>query len=271
MTSGTLLAPGREWTAVRTTRLTRPRVRRAALVLAAATVLAQIAYPLLSGSARNSDTVLIVLLFCAASCTAAAASNGSRWALRFLLLTAGFGFAIEALGTATGVPFGRYEYARSLGPRLLDVPLVVPLAWAMMAYPALVVGTRIARRHSVAARITAGTVALAAWDVFLDPQMVGAGHWRWRGTHAITLAGVPLENFAGWLLVSAVLMTLLHRLLPKPGRRSSDALPIGLYVWTYASSLLANLAFFGRPAVALAGGLAMGVPVLLLRRSLRRA
>ena len=265
MTSGALLAPGREWTAVRTARLTRPRVRRVALALTAATVLAQIAYPLLSGSARNSDTVLTVLLFCAASCAAATAANGGRWTLRFLLLTAGFGFAIEALGTASGVPFGRYEYAGSLGPGLIGVPLVVPLAWAMMAYPAMVVGTRIAGSRSVASRIAASAVALAAWDVFLDPQMVGAGHWRWPGGHALALAGVPVQNFAGWLLASALLMTLLHLLLPRRGQ-GSDALPLGLYVWTYASSLLANLAFFGRPAVALAGGLAMGVPVVLLLR-----
>jgi putative membrane protein len=245
-------------------------VRHAALALAAATILAQIAYPLLSGTARNADTVLTVLLFCAASCTAAAASNGGWWALRFLLLSAGFGFAIEALGTATGVPFGRYEYAGSLGPRLLEVPLVVPLAWAMMAYPALVVGTRIARQRSAAASIAFCALALASWDVFLDPQMVGAGHWRWPGSHSIALGGVPVENFAGWLLASALLMTLLHWLLPRRDR-SFDALPIALYAWTYASSLLANVAFFGRPAVALAGGLAMGVPVLLLHRSLRHA
>ena len=265
MTSGALLAPGREWTAVRTARLTRARAGRVALALTTATVLAQIAYPLLSGSTRNGDTVLTVLLFCAASCAAATAANGGRWALRFLLLTVGFGFAIEALGTATGIPFGRYEYAGSLGPRLLSVPVVVPLAWAMMAYPALVVGTRIARGRSLGARIAASSVALAAWDVFLDPQMVGAGHWRWPGSHAIALAGVPLENFAGWLLASALLMTLLHLLLPRQGQ-GWDALPLGLYAWTYASSLLANLAFFGRPAVALAGGLAMGVPVMLLLR-----
>jgi putative membrane protein len=268
VTSGALLAPGREWTAVRTARLTRPGIRRAAFALAAATVLAQIAYPLLSGTARNGDTVLTVLLFCATSCAAAAAANGGRWALRFFLLAAGFGFAVEALGTATALPFGRYEYAGSLGPRLLGVPAVVPLAWAMMAYPAFVVGTRIARGGSVAARIAASALALAAWDVFLDPQMVAAGHWRWPGTHTLALAGVPLQNFAGWLLASVMLMSLLHLLLPTSDR-SSDALPIGLYGWTYASSLLANFAFFGRPAVALAGGLAMGVPVLLLHRSLR--
>jgi putative membrane protein len=270
VTSGALLAPGRDWIAVRTFRPTRPRLLRVALLLAAATVLAQIAYPLLSGTARDGDTVLTVLLFCAASCAAAAASDGSRWALRFLLVTAGFGFAIEALGTATGFPFGRYEYAGSLGPRLLAVPVVVPLAWAMMAYPALVVGNRIARDRSLPARIAASALALASWDVFLDPQMVGAGHWRWLGDHQIALAGVPIGNFAGWLLASAALMTLLHLLLPAPASRS-DALPLGLYAWTYVSSLLANLAFFGRPAVALAGGLAMGVPMLLLSRSLSRS
>jgi putative membrane protein len=140
----------------------------------------------------------------------------------------------------------------------------------MMAYPALVVGNRIARGRSLIPRVAASALALASWDVFLDPQMVGAGHWRWLDVHGLALSGVPVGNFGGWLLASAVLMTLLHCLLPRTNR-DSDALPLGLYAWTYFSSLLANLAFFGRPAVALAGGLAMGVPMLLLGRTLRRA
>ncbi len=51
-----------------------------------------------------------------------------------------------------------------------------------------------------------------------------------------------------------------------------------LYLWTYVSSVLANAAFFGRPWVALAGGIAMGavaipygVPVLRSWRPARRA
>ena len=32
---------------------------------------------------------------------------------------------------ATGFPFGAYAYAGALGPTLLGVPLVIPLAWAM--------------------------------------------------------------------------------------------------------------------------------------------
>ena len=52
-----------------------------------------------------------------------------------------------------------------------------------------------------------------------------------------------------------------------PARQADDRVPLALFVWTWASSVLANLAFFGRPGVALAGGLAMAVvAVPLVRR-----
>jgi len=49
----------------------------------------------------------------------------------------------------------------------------------------------------------------------------------------------------------------------------SDRVPLGLYLWTYASSVLAAAVFFHRPGVALVGGLVMGVPVALLLKGLR--
>src|SRR3954453_3123277 len=260
---------------------TLPRTAPPLLVpvgLATATVVAQILYPLVSGTARNVLTVLTVLVFAAASFTAAWRRAGASFALGLLVISAGLGFAAEAVGVATGVPFGDYAYAGSLGPGLLGVPLVIPLAWTMMAYPALVVGRRCARSLATPHRyleIVVGAVALASWDVFLDPQMVDAGHWRFAAGNGPTLTGIPLVNFVGWLLVSLLLMTLLVVLLPDPsehggGPPEGDAVPLALYLWTYGSSLLANLVFFDRPAVALTGGLAMGVPVALLLRALRR-
>jgi putative membrane protein len=119
-------------------------------------------------------------------------------------------------------------------------------------------------------------LALATWDVFLDPQMVDAGHWTFAPDNGPTLTGIPLVNFAGWLLVAGVLMLLLTLVLPwsrhergPVEERGGISVPLGLYLWTYASSLLANLVFFGRPEVALTGGIAMGVPVVLLLRALR--
>ena len=238
---------------------------------AAATVLAEIAYPLVGGAARDVLTVATVVLFAVASVVHAAASRGPRAAAVLLLAAGGGGLVAEAVGVATGVPFGRYAYADTLGPTVLGVPLVIPLAWVMMAWPAWVVAARLARVRGRAARVAVGAVALASWDLFLDPQMVDAGHWTWADP-VPGLPGVPtvpLTNYAGWLLVAAVLMLLLDLLMPA-APAAEDTVPYGLYLWTYASSVLAHAAFFGLPASALWGGLAMGVIVVPLLVTLRR-
>ena len=236
--------------------------------LAAATVLAQIAYPLVRGDARDTLTVATVLLFAATSLAHARVSRGPRAAALLLLVAGGGGLLAEAVGVATGVPFGRYYYAGSLGPAVLGVPVVIPLAWVMMAWPAYLVAARLARRGP--GRVAVGAAALASWDLFLDPQMVDAGHWRWADPLP-SLPGVPtvpLTNYAGWLLVALVLMTLLDRAVPvRPGR---DTVPYALYLWTYASSVLAHAAFLGLPASALWGGLGMGLVAVPLALALRR-
>ncbi len=78
-------------------------------------MLAQIGYPLTGGGLRDALTVLTVLLFAAASLTAARLRNGTAYAAVLLAVTAVGGFVAEAVGVATGLPFGRYAYAGSLG------------------------------------------------------------------------------------------------------------------------------------------------------------
>jgi len=223
-------------------------------ILAAGAVGCQVAYPLVEGAARTDLTVATVVVFFLASVAHAWTQRGVRWAVVFTVVAVGGGLAAEAVGVRTGWPFGDYSYAESLGPRALGVPVVVPLAWAMMAYPALVVARRLTRRWVP----LVGGVALASWDLFLDPQMVAEGHWRWVDPepHLPGIAGVPVTNLAGWLAVSVVLMLLLDRL---PRRRVDDAQPALLYLWTYASSVLANAVFFDRPGVAIVGGIGMGL------------
>lgn len=233
-------------------------------VLAVALVACQIAYPHVQGAARNGLTVATVVAFFAASVSHAAIARGVRFACALVVVTAGGGLLVEAVGVATGVPFGAYRYGDTLGAALLGVPLVVPLAWTMMGYPALVVGRRISRSRWGAT--VAGAAALASWDLFLDPQMVAAGHWTWAPTSGPALAGVPVANFAGWFVVALLMMAVLVPLAPA----ADDRVPLALYLWTYASSVLAHALFFGLAASAAAGGVGMGVVVVLLLRSLRR-
>jgi putative membrane protein len=227
----------------------------------AATVLAQIAYPLTGGDVRNGLTIATVLLWTATSLSHAALTRGRAFAGGLLVVSAGIGFAAEVIGTATGVPFGSYSYTGGLGPQWAGVPVIIPLAWVMMAYPAWLVGRLLGRP------VLYGAGALAAWDLFLDPQMVGAGHWAFTGGGP-RLNGIPLTNTAGWLLVALVIMTVIER-LPGGAQPADDRLPYALYLWTYASSVLAAAAFFHRPGVAVVGGIAMGLPAVALVRVLR--
>jgi putative membrane protein len=266
-----------------------PRLHRVAVGLGVLTILVQISYPLLSGDSLRTATIATVLLFAAASLVHATATWGPRGGLTLLVVAGGIGLAAEAAGVATGIPFGSYEYTRTLGPTLLGVPLVVPLAWTMMAYPGLLVGRRIARRLTATATATGaatatraartarpsallrrtaaavtGAVTLAAWDLYLDPQMVAAGHWTWHHpTPALPgVPGIPLTNYAGWLLVALVMVAALDLALPTGGGDASgEAVPAALLTWTWLGSGLANLAFFDRPAVAGYGVVAMGLTV----------
>jgi uncharacterized membrane protein len=146
-------------------------------VLVAAAVLVQICYPLTPAPLRTAVTVLSVCVFAAASTADAARLHGLRGAMVLLAVAGGGGLLAETVGLGTGFPFGSYAYTDTLGPTVLAVPLIVPLAWTMMAWPALVVGRSLAR--SGWAVVAVAAVALASWDIFLDPQMADAGHWRW--------------------------------------------------------------------------------------------
>ncbi len=238
--------------------------RSVAWALVATAVLVQICYPVTPETLRTEVTVASVLVFCTAAVADVVRVHGSRGGLVLLVVAGGGGLAVEAVGLRTGMPFGSYAYTGDLGPALLGVPLVVPLAWVMMAWPALVVGRTLAARVGgprAAVVAAVGGWALAAWDVFLDPQMVDAGHWRWANPEpALPLVpGIPLTNYAGWLLVAAAMVATAHRLLPDDRAAHPSGPAAALYLWTYASSVVAHTAFFGRPGAALVGGVLMGL------------
>ena len=179
------------------------------------------------------------------------------------------GLLAEAVGVATGCRSGTTPTPGHWA-RVLGVPVVVPLAWVMMAWPALVVArTLVASRSRLSSPSAA--VALAAWDVFLDPQMVAAGHWTGSTPRpgCRLVPGIPLTNYVGWLLVSVG-----DHGDPEPCAAAGER-PVGAgggaVLWVYFSSVLGHVVFFGLPGSAITGGVIMGavaVPfaVALVRR-----
>ncbi|BEL09050.1 carotenoid biosynthesis protein [Actinoplanes sichuanensis] len=228
-------------------------------------VLAQICYPLTHGGTRAGLTVATVLIGVVLSVSHAWLFRGGRAALALVGTAMLGGFAVEAIGVATGFPFGTYDYSGQLGPKLLGVPLIIPLAWTWMAWPAWLAALRVARGR--VARIAVAACGLAAWDLFLDPQMVAEGYWRWHDPVPALpgVPGIPVGNYLGWLGFAILLMTLLSAAARTVSSPSPGDMPmLVLWLWTYFSSVLAHAVFLDLSASAVWGGVLMGAAVLPL-------
>jgi putative membrane protein len=244
-----------------TARLRRPSSPALTVGLAAAALMALAQAPIPFVDDDRALTTVVVVAFFVATCALAA----DVWPLRRVAVAAAVvvagTLALEFVGHTTGWPFGAYDYTGALVPQIGDVPVIVPLAWFAMAVPAREVAARLVGW----ARVALGALALTAWDIMLDPQMVEAGYWVWEADGP--WRGIPLSNYAGWLVSSAVVMTVLDRLLPAPA--GSRPL-LALYTWWGLSEALAFVVFFGDPVVGLVGGAAMlGLAALAWRGELQ--
>jgi uncharacterized membrane protein len=198
---------------------------------------------------------------------------GGRATLFFFLLSTVVSWTFEQVGVKTGLVYGRYHYTDFLGPKLGDVPVIIPIAWFAMIYPSYVIacwlidgagrppateaGARFLWRAWVAGMV------MTAWDVVLDPTYVQAGAWVWHDGGPYF--GVPRQNFFGWMLTTATIYSafgLWARNHPRPetdGARWLGALP----VLVYAVMTLRYCVDDSRGALSVVAFFVMGLPCLV--------
>lgn len=174
-----------------------------------------------------------------------------------------FGYAIEAFGVVTGVPYGEFFYEDSLGGKLFGiVPYLLPVSYAP-----LVIGAVAASWRAGGSRVffvLRSAILLTLVDGVLDPGAVALGFWVWPDGGVYY--GVPASNYFGWMvsgMLAAALLVWLGgwRSSPRPGL--VDSAVIGVSFWI-GVSVFAGMVF---PALL---GAALLVYFLHRRSSLRR-
>lgn len=252
-------------------RLSLGAVERGSSVLAlAATLAVPFAARLASGSGRRSrawSTVTTVAV--AAGAVRSVAIDARRHtpirATAAAAATAMCATAVEAVGSRTGVPFGRYRYTDVLRPAISGVPVQVALAWTAMLPPADAVADAVVGWCRPGARLAGGALAMTAWDVVLDPQMTRAGVWQWerRGRYR----GIPATNYVGWMVASMGLLAVRRSMLGRPGaaspirsdgpREPTDRAHVATYATVGVLSTVAFATFWRDRLVAVAGAVTM--------------
>lgn len=125
-------------------------------------------------------------------------------------------FFVEAAGVNTGRIFGTYIYGRTLGPALLNTPVIIGLNWFILIYCTNVISRRLwkmitagvgVRQSGLAGSlfvILTGSLLMVMYDVVLEPAAVRLDMWTWE------CGIIPLQNFLAWFFFSALFHTVVR-------------------------------------------------------------
>lgn len=219
----------------------------------------------------NGQTLVLVLFSLAHACY----TLGWRHTLVFFGLSAVISWAFEQAGVATGLIYGTYHYTEVLGTKLGHVPLLIPLAWFMMIYPSYVIanlligdspfGSRGGLRR-IAWLSFLSAMVMTAWDLIVDPLLSGPPITAWVWEQGGPYFGVPIQNFAGWILTTFCVYLLYrlfeHRFDQRPAGPLRTIIVVMPLV-AYGSIMISNSLASGPLALRVIAPFVMGIPLLV--------
>jgi putative membrane protein len=135
------------------------------------------------------------------------------------------GLTIEIIGVHTGLIFGNYEYGKTLGIKLLEVPLTIGLNWLVLLYATSSLVSK--SQVSIFLKALVPAILMTALDYLIEPVAIKHDFWHWFGQ------AIPLKNYIGWF-VSAYFLAIIFFYMDAP-KKNNMAYII----------LLAQLFFFG--------------------------
>jgi Carotenoid biosynthesis protein len=164
-----------------------------------------------------------VFAFLAIFLLAGAVDLGWRRVLGFAGCVWPVAWLAEFSSTRTGIPFGLYQYTQLTRGRelfLADVPVMDSLSFTFLAYASFCLA-RVALAGRAPSRPVTAVVAgalMMALDVVIDPLAVRGDRWFLGNLFFYpepgAYFGVPLSNFAGWVIVGTIgvglYLTLVH-------------------------------------------------------------
>lgn len=180
---------------------------------------------------------------------------------RAVLLVVLLAWTAEFIGSHTGLPFGEYAYTENLQPQIGQVPVLIPFAWLMMLPAAWAVADVLVGRANLARFALVSGLALTAWDLFLDPQMVAWDLWRWAQPGGYF--GIPWLNFGGWTLTAGLITAAVFA---RPRRPLPRAGLLTVYATTWLLETVGLGLLFRLPGPAVVGCVGMGLFVFLAWR-----
>lgn len=210
--------------------LTLEKLRKPLLYSAAAVLLAGlIATPFLKTQAHFGWLPSVVLLFVAALLSLYHKGEG-RKVIVTLAIVGAVGWIIDAIGTRTGAIFGTYSFGGSLGPKILDTPVMLIVGWATIVYMTYISTSMLPLSNR---RLTASAGLMVLFDILLEPVASRMGMWQFANND------VPFKNYVVWFLLGMLLLQILRRSRVNMSNSVAGPLLAMLLIFLLALNLIA--------------------------------
>lgn len=114
------------------------------------------------------------------------------------------GVLAEVLGVRYNIIFGNYYYGNSLGPQVLEVPLIIGFNWLTLSFATYGVSSYLFKNKTV---ITVfASILMVLTDYIIEPMAGALDFWYWAG------GKIPIQNYVGWFFVSLIIHSILVKM-----------------------------------------------------------
>ena len=145
---------------------------------------------------------------------------------RFLILSAIIfliGYAVEAIGVATGALFGSYSYGDLFGFKVFETPLLIGVNWLFLSLSTHGVVQYFTKNPLFLVVIPA--LIMTTLDFFIEPVAMKLGFWGWENNI------IPLQNYVMWFITSAIIHGIIYLFKPKINSKVSVAIVIAQFIF----------------------------------------
>ena len=114
------------------------------------------------------------------------------------------GVLAEVLGVRYNIIFGNYYYGNSLGPQVLEVPIIIGFNWLTLSFATYGVSSYLFKNKTV---ITVfASILMVLTDYIIEPMAGALDFWYWAG------GKIPIQNYVGWFFVSLIIHSILVKM-----------------------------------------------------------
>ncbi len=128
----------------------------------------------------------------------------------FVSITFFVGFFIEVIGVKTEAIFGTYNYGKTLGFKVLEVPILIGLNWIMITFTVNYFVSTYLTFFIFTSKITLffksvlSALLMVILDYLIEPVAIIHDFWSWKNNF------IPLQNYIGWFCVALPLCMLFQ-------------------------------------------------------------